>query len=288
MFKPTFSMDTLLRDLQKLENERNKIQQMVDGEPMKRANQSLRTMMDRYDIRDAIKGKDWVQSPIADGVIVHKISFDDLYGLNSTPIWNSVFPTYGGINRAAQFGFTGWKMMDPDPEAERKAKEQRERDLREWKGRLTVIGEAPAVKLDNPEPEKPKQHRSPDYVHTLTAWRAWGYGQSRLQALGTDHQWKPKRAVKAECSRDYTGHDAPHINCQCGYWSFKTPELMKEACFGYKGDVAVVGSVEIWGRVIECENGYRSEYAYPKELWLLEEGLERLSWIYGVPVRRLK
>jgi len=34
-------------------------------------------------------------------------------------------------------------------------------------------------------------------------------------------------------------------------------------------------------------NGFRSEYSYPKELWLLNEGLESLSWTYGVPVRKL-
>jgi hypothetical protein len=55
----------------------------------------------------------------------------------------------------------------------------------------------------------------------------------------------------------------------------------------YATSVDVIGEVEIWGRVIECENGWRSEYAYPKELWLLGEGLESLSWKYGVPVRRL-
>jgi len=32
---------------------------------------------------------------------------------------------------------------------------------------------------------------------------------------------------------------------------------------------------------------YRSEFAYPKELWLLKPGLEFLSWTYGVPVRML-
>ena len=50
----------------------------------------------------------------------------------------------------------------------------------------------------------------------------------------------------------------------------------------------VVGTVEIWGRVIECENGFRSEFAYPKELWLLSEDddLSKLSWTYGVPVRK--
>jgi hypothetical protein len=55
----------------------------------------------------------------------------------------------------------------------------------------------------------------------------------------------------------------------------------------YVDSVDVVGTVEIWGRVIECRNGFRSEYAYPKELWLLRDGLEHLSWTYGVPVRKL-
>ena len=273
MSKPTFNLKDLRDDLIKLECERDQIQQMIHGEPMKRASQSLRAMMDRYDIRDAVAGKDWSNTACEDRLILPESSS---YG----------FITYGGINRAPQFGFTGWRMMDPDPEAERKAKEQRELDLREWKGRLTAIGEAPAVKLENPEPKKPKQHRSPDYVQTMIGWRAWSSDGNILEALGSDHQWKPKKIVQAECSR--CGHEAPQMSCACGYWSFKTPELMKEACFGYKGDVAVVGSVEIWGRVIECENGYRSEYAYPKELWLLEEGLESLSWIYGVPVRRSK
>lgn len=61
---------------------------------------------------------------------------------------------------------------------------------------------------------------------------------------------------------------------------------MKKALHAYQSLVMVVGSVEIWGKVIECENGYRSEFSYPKELWLLRPGLESLSWTYGVPVRK--
>ena len=47
----------------------------------------------------------------------------------------------------------------------------------------------------------------------------------------------------------------------------------------------MIGSVDPWGRVIETENGFRAQYAYPKELWLLEDGLEELGWIYGVKIR---
>ena len=38
---------------------------------------------------------------------------------------------------------------------------------------------------------------------------------------------------------------------------------------------------------IDIRLGDRVRDAYPKELWLLQDGMEDLSWIYGVPVREL-
>jgi hypothetical protein len=43
--------------------------------------------------------------------------------------------------------------------------------------------------------------------------------------------------------------------------------------------------VSLWGRVVETENGYRAEHAYPSELWLLDDSLEELGMVYDVPVR---
>jgi hypothetical protein len=154
-----------------------------------------------------------------------------------------------------------------------------------FKAKLARLAESPAAEVPNPAP--PPVSSAPDYVHTITAWRGWEVKGGMLEALGTSARWEPRRAPKANC---HTGHDhaAPALQCRCGYWSFKTRELLEEALESYAVSVDVIGQVEIWGRVIECENGWRSEYAYPKELWLLDEGLESLSWKYGVPVRRLQ
>ena len=58
------------------------------------------------------------------------------------------------------------------------------------------------------------------------------------------------------------GHEAPYRDCLCGFAAFyslpEEPELpAPEAVWG-----AIVG----WGRVIECERGFRAQYARPVAL----------------------
>lgn len=135
--------------------------------------------------------------------------------------------------------------------------------------------------------------RIPDYTSTLTTWRGWKIRNKRLSGLGRSHVWEPKVAKKAVCMPlDWSGSvscgEAPKIDCSCGYWSFKSLDHMPEILQNYLTDIDVIGTVEIWGKVIECENGYRSEFAYPKELWLLKPGLEYLSYLYDVPMRKLE
>lgn len=137
---------------------------------------------------------------------------------------------------------------------------------------------------------------TPDYVHTLTGWRGWKVNGGKLSALGMRGVWEPKKATPSFCDKGgdplwfapgpKSHHLAPHASCNCGYWSFKSLDLLTEALSGYVDSVDVIGSVEIWGRVIECENGFRSGYAYPKELWLLKPDLDHLGWTYGVPIRK--
>jgi hypothetical protein len=190
------------------------------------------------------------------------------------PFWASpIYPTYGGILRGsyAPGADPGVAPLTETPYAKlgRKIK------------KLKCVN---AAKIADPEPLEPA--KSPDYVHTITAWRGWNIDNGRLAALGSDATWRPKKAEQADC-RDHN-HPAPQMKCACGYWSFKKFEDMVKVLEGYANNVKVVGTVEIWGRVIECTNGFRSEFAYPKELWLLEEGLESLSWAYGVPVRKME
>jgi hypothetical protein len=130
--------------------------------------------------------------------------------------------------------------------------------------------------------------RMPDGIVPGVAWRAWKViavdGVWKLAALGTTGVWEPKKALEATCNRG-TSHPAPHRDCACGIWSFTDLDTLIPALNGY--EVTVFGLVSIWGRVIECEKGFRSQFAYPKELWLTDSSMEQLGYVYGVPVRTL-
>lgn len=139
--------------------------------------------------------------------------------------------------------------------------------------------------LKTAEAHKP-QLRVPDMVQVITGWRAWKLKGGLLSALGVDATWPIKEAIRAACRNGGNeSHLAPYWNCQCGIWAFKDIDRLVAAIGSGYSDVSVLGSVSLWGRVIETENGYRAQYAYPSELWLLNPALEELGLLYGVPVR---
>lgn len=143
----------------------------------------------------------------------------------------------------------------------------------------------------------------PDYVHVITAWRAWAAKPTsdgwRLEALGKSVIWEPKKAIEAKCvqslptlqsvfpGRQETSprHLAPQSACNCGVWAFKELDNLVAAIGSDYKEVKVLGQVSLWGRIIETENGYRAEKAYPSELWIFSRELEELGLIYDVPVR---
>jgi hypothetical protein len=146
--------------------------------------------------------------------------------------------------------------------------------------------------------------RMPDSICMMTGWRAWRTasiaGTWRLKALGQETIWEPKKKMEAICKADGVSivdpmglgsreHPAPFQSCLCGFWAFKNVEMLPEALVGqsHEHGATVIGSIHMWGHVIETDIGFRAEYAYPKELWLLKDGMEDLGWIYGVPIRTL-
>jgi hypothetical protein len=236
--------------------------------------------MDKYDL--------FVQGNFSHN---HGTSEFPLYGPEPNNSFGSGFytavqwalPTYGALNRLAGFMTTGLDASTDNEEAPAPSAPVLTAYDR-FKHSIDLLAEAPSIKIPDLSSHVPV--RSPDFVHTLTAWRGWEVSHGMLESLGTNSRWEPCRAPRANCimGRD---HSAPDASCECGYWSFKTRESLVEALGRYAQTVDVIGQVEIWGRVIECENGFRSEFAYPKELWLLDSDLESLSWKYGVPVRKL-
>lgn len=142
-------------------------------------------------------------------------------------------------------------------------------------------------KLKNAEPRKVSK-KSPDLVHVITAWRAWRVSGEKLQALGQNDIWEPKKILEAKCSTAQ-GHRAPQKACECGVWGFKSLDnLIAALKAGNYHKQSVIGKVSLWGRVIETENGFRAQFAYPEELWLTSSELEELGYAYDVPIRMVE
>lgn len=148
------------------------------------------------------------------------------------------------------------------------------------------VNSRPATLLSQPASNPSDSTAIPDYTHTLTGWRAWDTGHLCLESIGHANYWSPRMKVAARCLKGRQ-HPVPNYHCSCGYWSFKSLDNLKKTLGLGIREYEVIGTVEIWGRVIECENGFRSEFAYPKELLLMRSGLEWLSWTYGVPVKMI-
>jgi hypothetical protein len=65
-------------------------------------------------------------------------------------------------------------------------------------------------------------------------------------------------------------HEAPQTNCTCGIYAAKTFHHLCSAGYDRYG---VHGEVNLWGKVIEHERGWRAELAYPKNLFLPPDSL---------------
>ncbi len=137
-----------------------------------------------------------------------------------------------------------------------------------------------------PRPELPKQVKAGEIV----GWRAWmihatpqGY---RLSSVAANAQWYPGQPM--------TGKPTP--DGQAGVHAWKSRQQAEDYARG--GD-HVVGQVELWGKVIEHDLGYRAEFGAIKSLDALElmhpsgasgiygsaaSVLRDLQTAYGVPV----
>jgi hypothetical protein len=137
--------------------------------------------------------------------------------------------------------------------------------------------------------------RIPDAIEPITAFRVWRADLfMRLHSLNNEVQWQPDEWTVARCR--WTGHTAPHEGCTCGLYAAKSFELAMAIAAGVltttsPGDsmptTAIVGRVQLAGKVIEHARGYRAEHARVVEI-LPIEGRSRLTESvasrFGVPV----
>lgn len=145
---------------------------------------------------------------------------------------------------------------------------------------------------------------APDYAEALSGWRVWAIeevkGSVRLRSLYQRCIWPAGAALAARChARRFrvwrrSLHEAPVDTCSCGIYAVPAERIHRlwrdsELPPGFS---LVMGTVSLWGDVVECERGWRAGLAYPRELFvphLAPEPYETAAALadYGVPVEVL-
>lgn len=116
---------------------------------------------------------------------------------------------------------------------------------------------------------RPSPPSAPDLLEAVIGWRVWRIdARHRLRSALRDELWEPRRPLVAACEVD---HAAPDQRCDCGIYAVRRPEHARAYLVGRNRPEAVhrvLGRVALWGRVVECEQGWRAQYAYPARIWV--------------------
>ena len=103
----------------------------------------------------------------------------------------------------------------------------------------------------------------------VEGWRVWRLTLDgdvfRLGSLMRSNGWPRGIPVRAWCRR----HEGPSpaADCECGIYAVSRPSTLMARSFG--SSAAVIGSVSLWGRVVQHRSGARAEFAYPSRLRLV-------------------
>jgi hypothetical protein len=126
---------------------------------------------------------------------------------------------------------------------------------------------------------------APDYVEPCVGWRVWSVvehaGDLRLASLVYHVVWPLRKGVRAGCRRPLAAlpwgrmplHGAPDVHCCCGIHAVATvedarPYLRCPLDESVRGLHRVIGTVALWGRVVEGPQGWRAGLGYPEHLYV--------------------
>jgi hypothetical protein len=133
----------------------------------------------------------------------------------------------------------------------------------------------------------------------IVGWRQWKFMYPHFLAnLGNDTIYMPREKIEALCEqystvgtlvlrKHHSEQTAPHLTCTCGIYAYKEKtRLLREIRTIYSGLRLVYGEINLWGKVIEHEDGYRAQFGYPRRLWCtpaIEPLAGWIGYVYGVP-----
>jgi hypothetical protein len=157
---------------------------------------------------------------------------------------------------------------------------------------------------------------APDYIEPTIGWRTWLVvpegGAFRLRSVVYDTLWPVRNELVARCLhravslpwRRRSVHSPPVDDCACGIYAAREPQEAAAYLDGRSWADGlsvhrVIGTVSLWGRVVECTRGWRGSVAYPRKIyvpptrapfWLRAEKAEGVAFDltdYDVPVELL-
>src|SRR4029453_6606871 len=108
-------------------------------------------------------------------------------------------------------------------------------------------------------------------IEPVIGWRTWSIELTDdgvcLTSPMQDYEWQPMQPNRARC-RSHFGRQLPNPGCGGGLYPVRRLGRLP-AAVGAHLPFAAVGSVAMWGRVIEHTVGYRGQLAYPDRIRLV-------------------
>jgi hypothetical protein len=161
--------------------------------------------------------------------------------------------------------------------------------------------EWPIISFPKPEAE---QIDGATYTQPILAWRMWNINGKSLDSLHFNHRgpWLPKTQKTAICySCTFSSLPMPHRSCSCGIYARKNIDpifyRINKCSSPSVADPAgifprlngVLGLVYLWGNILEGDDGYRAEFAYPAKLFIVdgqEQEIREIAERYGIPCQK--
>ena len=123
-------------------------------------------------------------------------------------------------------------------------------------------------------------------LEPIRGWRLWrvrrdGVGY-RLASWCRGEDWPERERLEARCRR-FVGRShgrAPEPGHACGIYAVRTRELAESLLRSMpatRAGTIAIGTVSLWGRVIENVGGWRAQFAYPYELFVPGAGRDVVS-----------
>ena len=111
----------------------------------------------------------------------------------------------------------------------------------------------------------------PDYISPIIGYRVWRWDAAGLKSV-CGEPWFPGQPLAARCraGNSHDSHEPPQTDCTCGIYAAKTFHHLCSAGYDRYG---VHGEVNLWGKVVEHELGWRAQLAYPENLFLSPDTL---------------